>query len=465
MLLLDITIVNVALPSIQRRLHAGLTGLQWVVDAYALTLAALILTAGALADRYGRRLVFMVGVVVFSSASLLCGLAWNIAVLDIARALQGIGGAALFATGAGADRGRIPRAGHRRRDRGLGSHGRSGGRVRPARRRNPHRRAGLALGVLRQRSGGRLRDVRRADQDGRVARPAGAQLRRLGAAHLLGGALPDRLRSAARQRQRLDSALIVGSLAGGAVLLAVFVVVERRQPRPMLDMSLFRVPAFVGVSVATFCIGAGMFALFPYLSIYFQDMLGYSPLGAGLLFLPLTVFVFAVPLTTRKLAPGRVAALAADRRPGARRRRAGADVRADAELAAGPRSCPASSSPGIGIGLANPAIAAAALRAVDPSRTGMASGINNTCRLSGVAVGVAALGAILERRGLDLARRDARPARPEPRRPRSARPGTSRRRSPGARPSGHGRFRQRPEHDPAGRLCRWSPSARSPRAS
>ena len=70
---IDITIVNVALPSIQRRLHAGLTGLQWVVDAYALTLAALILTAGALADRYGRRLVFLVGVLVFSTAALLCG--------------------------------------------------------------------------------------------------------------------------------------------------------------------------------------------------------------------------------------------------------------------------------------------------------------------------------------------------------------------------------------------------------
>ena len=98
MLLLDITVVNVALPNIQGQLHAGLTGLQWVVDAYALTLAALILTAGALADRYGRRLVFMIGVLLFSSASLLCGLAWNIAVLDIARALQGVGGAALFAT-------------------------------------------------------------------------------------------------------------------------------------------------------------------------------------------------------------------------------------------------------------------------------------------------------------------------------------------------------------------------------
>ena len=98
MLLVDITIVNVALPSVQRQLHASLTGLQWVVDAYAVTLAALILTAGALADRYGRRLVFAGGVVVFSVASFLCGIAWNVLSLDIARALQGIGGAALFAT-------------------------------------------------------------------------------------------------------------------------------------------------------------------------------------------------------------------------------------------------------------------------------------------------------------------------------------------------------------------------------
>src|SRR5205085_11297091 len=98
MLLVDITIVNVALPSIQRQLHASLSGLQWVVDAYAIALAALILTAGALADRYGRRLVFSVGIVVFSVASFLCGVSWNIATLDTARALQGIGGAALFAT-------------------------------------------------------------------------------------------------------------------------------------------------------------------------------------------------------------------------------------------------------------------------------------------------------------------------------------------------------------------------------
>src|ERR1043166_9720902 len=97
MFLPAIPIVVVGLPSIQRRLHARLAGLEWVVDAYALTLAALILTAGALSDRFGRRRLFIVGVVVFTGASLLCGLPWNIVALDIARAIQGVGGAALFA--------------------------------------------------------------------------------------------------------------------------------------------------------------------------------------------------------------------------------------------------------------------------------------------------------------------------------------------------------------------------------
>src|SRR5205814_1168733 len=174
MLLLDITIVNVALPSIQHRLKADLTGLQWVVDAYALALAALILTAGALADRFGRRLLFTFGVVVFSSASLLCGLAWNITVLDVARGLQGIGGAALFR---------------------------------------------VVVGLLR------------GDGEG------------------------------------WGSGLLLSAVVAGVVLLAVFVLVEARQERPMLDISLFRRPAFLGVSLATFAIGAGMFALFPYLSI------------------------------------------------------------------------------------------------------------------------------------------------------------------------------------------------------
>jgi EmrB/QacA subfamily drug resistance transporter len=397
MLLLDITVVNVALPNIQRDLQASLTGLQWVVDAYALTLAALILTAGTLADRYGRRLLFIVGVVVFTLSSLLCGLAWSIAVLDVARALQGIGGAALFATALaliGAEY-RGPEIG--------GAIAVWGATIGVAVASGP-----LVGGILTDALGwrwvffvnvpvgafalwaavARMRESRdpqatTTDVWGLLTFSASLFLIVFGV--LRGNA------------EGWTSALILSSLIGGAVLLAVFVLVEHRQSRPMLDLSLFRSSAFVGVSVATFCIGAGMFALFPYLSIYLQDILGYSPLGAGLRFLPLTVFVFIVPLVMRKLAPG--ASL--------RWLLAGGLVLVAAALLLMHGLTPSSHwtallpgliVAGLGIGLANPSIAAAALRAVDPTRTGMASGINNACRLTGVAVGVAALGAVLEDR-------------------------------------------------------------------
>ena len=97
MLLLDITIVNVALPDIQRALDSSFSGLQWVVDAYALTLAAFLLTAGSLADMYGRRLLYVIGLVVFTCASVLCGFAVSTLMLQLSRALQGVGGAIMFA--------------------------------------------------------------------------------------------------------------------------------------------------------------------------------------------------------------------------------------------------------------------------------------------------------------------------------------------------------------------------------
>ena len=397
MLLLDITVVNVALPNIQHDLDASLTGLQWVVDAYALTLAALILTAGTPADRYGRRLLFIVGVVVFTLSSLLCGLAWNIAVLDVARAVQGVGGAALFATALaliGAEY-RGPEIGG-----AIAIWGATIG-------------AAVASGPL---VGGIITDALDWRWVFFVNVPVGAfalwvALTRMGESRdpqatrtdvwgllTFSGSLFLIVFGVLRgNAEGWSSAQILGPLIGGGVLLAVFVAVEHMQTRPMLDLDLFRHPGFVGVSVATFCIGAGMFALFPYLSIYFQDVLGNSPLGAGLRFLPLTVFVFIVPLLKQKLAPG--ASL--------RWLLSGGLVLVAAALLLMHGLTPSSDwtallpgliVAGIGIGLANPAIAAAALRAVDPSRTGMASGINNACRLTGVAVGVAALGAVLEDR-------------------------------------------------------------------
>jgi EmrB/QacA subfamily drug resistance transporter len=397
MLLLDITIVVVALPSIQHRFAASLTGIQWVVDAYALSLAALILTAGALADRYGRRVVFMTGVVLFTVSSLLCGLAWSIAALDIARALQGIGGAALFATA-------LALIGHEYRGpERFGALALWGATVGAAVASGP-----LVGGLLTDAFGWRWiffvnipvgafafvvawrriaesRDeaARRTDVAGLVTFSAGLFLLVFGI--IRGNA------------NGWTSGEILGSLIGGAAVLVLFVVIEHRQERPMLDITLFGQRAFVGVSLATFCIAAGMFAMFPYLSIYLQDILGYTPLAAGLRFLPLTAFVFFVPLATRRLAarvPLRIT------------------IAVGLALVAGGLALmfglSASSHwtallagfivSGVGIGIANPALAAGALRVVDPSRTGMASGISNTFRLAGVAMGVAALGAVLESR-------------------------------------------------------------------
>ncbi len=398
MLLLDISIVVVALPSIQRRFGADLSGLQWTLDAYALSLAVLILTCGALADRYGRRLVFLVGVIVFTGASALCGAAWSITVLDLARALQGVGGAALFATA-------LALIGHEYRGaERFGALAIWGATVGAAVASGP-----LIGGILTDTAGWRWvfyvnvpigifalflaitrvsesRDVdaRRTDVAGLVSFSAALFLIVFGI--LRGNA------------HGWTSGLILGSLIGGAALLVLFVLIERRQKRPMLDITLFGQRAFAGVSIATFCIAAGMFALFPYLSIYFQDILGYSPLGAGLRFLPMTAFVFFVPLIVRRFGAqipmrsliGVGLALVA----------VGLGLMWALLSATSPWTAllPGLVVGGIGIGIANPALAAAALRVVDPARTGMASGISNTFRIGGVALGIAALGALLENR-------------------------------------------------------------------
>ena len=182
MLLIDITVVNVALPEIQRDLDASFSDLQWVIDAYALTLAAFLLTAGSAADRFGRRKVFVFGLAVFTLASLACGLAHTPLALIVSRGVQGVGGAVLFATSLAllAEEFEGRRARHRLRH--LGRHHRRRGGHRPAGGRGAHRRPRLGVDLPRQPAGRPRRHRLDAGPRARVERPRRALDRRPGRA-------------------------------------------------------------------------------------------------------------------------------------------------------------------------------------------------------------------------------------------------------------------------------------------
>lgn len=396
MLLVDVTIVQVALPTIQRRLHAGFSDLEWVIDAYALSLASVILTCGALADRYGRKRVFLAGVAVFTLASLGCGAATGPQLLIAGRAIQGLGGAAMFATGLaligqdfhGPERGRAIAAWGATVGAAVAVGPLIGGALTDTLGWRSIFFVNVPVGLVTVAIALRMRNIgdpaaRRLDAAGLVTFAGSLFLLVLG---LLRGTADG-----------WTSSTIVALLAGSAVVMAAFVAVELRQERPMFDLSLFRNPGFVGVSLATFAIGAGMFALYPYLTLYLQNDLGYSPLGGGLRLLPSTVLCFVVPLASRR---------AVDRIPPGAALAAGLAITAAgvaAMLDVGPGSdwtalIPGLLLTGIGIGIANPAIARVGLGVVEPQRSGMASGISNTCRIGGLATGVAALGAIFQSR-------------------------------------------------------------------
>ena len=203
MLLLDITVVNVALPDIQRSLHSSFSDLQWVVDAYSLTLAAFLLTSGSLADLFGRRLIFATGLVVFTCASALCGLSTTPRNAQPRPRRAGRRRGDDVRHLAGADRQRLPRARPRHGLRGLRRRQRGGRRRGPGGGRGHHLGDRLGMDLLRQRPDRHRRGVRDAHQGGRVARPE-RDGRRLGrAGHLLGRPLPARVRARPGQHQGL----------------------------------------------------------------------------------------------------------------------------------------------------------------------------------------------------------------------------------------------------------------------
>src|SRR3954470_14192405 len=396
MLLLDITVVNVALPAIQKDLGASFTDLQWVIDAYALTLAALLLVSGSFADLIGRRKVFVLGLVLFSAASAACGLAQSPLWLIVSRGVQGIGGAMLFATSlaliAGAFRGA---------DRGtaFGIYGATIG-------------AAVAVGPL---VGGALTDslgwqwiffvnvpigvaavfitLAQVDES-KDPHPSGIDW--AGAVTFTAGLFMLVLALIRGNEEGWGSTLIVALFAGTVVALAAFVAVELRNDHPMFELRLFRNRTFGGASIVAFALSAAMFSLFLYITLYIESVLGFKPLDAGLRFLPLTVISFFVaPLTGRlssKGIPVRVFLSGGLVLVGiGLLLMHGVKANSDwTTLLAG--FCVA----GAGVGAVNPALATTAVGVVDPRRSGMASGINNTFRQVGIATGIAALGAIFQ---------------------------------------------------------------------
>ncbi|HEY2355492.1 MAG TPA: MFS transporter [Gaiellaceae bacterium] len=395
MLLLDITVVNVALPDIQKELHTSFTQLQWVVDAYALTLAATILNAGTLGDLYGRKRVFLVSIGLFTLASALCGAANSPYFLIIARGLQGIGGAGMFAVSLAI----IAQEFHGR-ERGT-AFGIWGATIGMAVAIGP-----LVGGALTTYAGwrwiffvnvpigiavvaGGIREL----HESRNEEAGGFDL--AGFLTLTPGLFALVIALFNGSQWGWSSGWIVGLFATAAVLLVAFAFVELRQRSPMFEIRLFRVRTFTGAQITAFAISAGMFSMFLYLTLYLQNVVGYSAVKTGVIFLPLTlVSFFVAPLAGRLSSrfPVRIflgGGLAV--------------VGLSLVLMHGltPSSTASALMPGfivggIGIGLVNAPLAATAVSVVEPQRAGMASGINNTFRQVGIATGIAALGAIFQ---------------------------------------------------------------------
>ena len=394
-LLLDVSIVNVALPAIQADLDSTLAGLQWVVDAYVLTLAALLLAAGSLADTFGRRRVFVLGLALFGLASLACAMAWSPLALGLARGAQGVGGAAMFATSlALLSREFAPRE----RGMAFGILGATTG-------------AALAVGPL---VGGVLSE----GLDWRwifiVNLPVVAVALPLAMTRLVESRNPAATRfdwpgvvALATFLSALVLALIQGNEAGwqsvfilgllatSLVSLSLFIMIERRAQSPLLDLTLLREKSFVGVSVAAFALAASGFSVLLYLSLYLHNVLGHSAWETGVRFLPITGAAFVVSPVAGRLSarvPARVfiggglvlvsLGLAL---------MAGLTPQSDAgDLLVG------SVVVGVGMGLVNPVLLSTAMMVIPPARAGMASGFNNTCRQVGLATGIAGLGVLFQ---------------------------------------------------------------------
>jgi len=402
MLLVDVTIVTVALPDMAVDLKTTFSSLQWVVDIYTLVLAALLLAMGSVADLYGRRRLYLGGLVVFALASLASGLAQNTTLLIAARGLQGIGGAAMYATTIA-----LLSSSYQGRDRGVafGIWGAVSGAAAAA--------GPILGGLLTQNLSWRWiffvnlpvsvaalaasRWSLAADRPAGRARPdvVGLLTFTVGAAAVTYGLI----RAAAHG---WGSAATLSLLGVGLAAFAAFILVELARQRAgagvLLDLALFRRPAFCGVMIAALLLNAAAFAYLPYTSVWLQTVLRLTPIRAGLVgSAPLSLAAFVVSAligrflhnhSPRWIIGGGLALI-------------GAGVLLQATLTAQSGDLvllPGLIVAGIGVGLATPPLVSSAMSAVPQHSAGMAAGAVNTARQLGFTFGVAVLGGVFSSR-------------------------------------------------------------------
>jgi EmrB/QacA subfamily drug resistance transporter len=395
MIMLDNTIVNVALPSIQRELDIGISELEWVVNGYALTFAVLMLTGGKLADMFGRRRIFVVGLTIFTFASLACGLAGNAETLIAARVVQGCGAALINPATLSIITATFP-----------------------------PRQRGTAIGIW-----------------------AGVSALALAVGPLVGGVITEQVNWSwiffinvpigvigilvarlvipeskdTSHEQRLDlpglmasaiglfaltyglieantygwtSVRIIALFAVAAGALAVFVLLELHQRVPMLDVTLFRNPTFAGANATMMLVALAMFGVFFFISLYMQNILGYSATKAGATFLPMTILIILIAP-----AAGRISDRIGSRwLMGAGMAFVGFALLIFARLNVDSgfwNILPGLLVGGLGMALAMTPTTAAAMGSVPVDKAGVGSAVLNSMRQVGGSLGIAIMGAIV----------------------------------------------------------------------
>ena len=394
MIMLDNTVVNVALPSIQRDLHMQLSELEWIVSGYALTFAALMLIGGKLADAYGRRLIFVLGLAIFTLASLACGLASSGDTLIGARVAQGVGAAMMNPATLSIIAVTFP---PRQRGTAIGLWaGVSalalalgplvGGLLTEHAGWNWIFFINIPVGVLAIAASFLFIDESRDETHERLDIP-GLLSSGIGLFALTYGLIE-------ANNYGWGSARIVGSFVVAAVALVVFVQLERHRRAPMLDLTLFRNRTYVGANLAMLLVALAMFGVFFFVSLYMQNVLGYSAVQAGAAFLPMTVLIIVIAPLSGRLSD----------RWGSRWLMAGGMVLLAIQLtyfsqlptdATFWRLLPALVIGGFGMSMTMTPSSAAAMRAVPVEKAGVGSAVLNACRQVGGSTGIALMGAIM----------------------------------------------------------------------